>query len=228
MPRLSVCDAGRALGGDPASARRSSSAAGAACARHTSSYTFPFNSRVTCSTIEHAGSVRQTSTPMSEEGIAMQFHHHGYVSGDPRVQPAAGVGLDRPEELPDEVDVLIVGTGPAGMIAAAQLSQFPDVTTRIVERRARPARDRPGRRHPGAQRRDLPGVRLRRADHRGGVPDHRDELLAAGPRRPVADRPRGPADRRPARHQRVPAPHRQPGPRARLLRRVHGQLARPG
>ena len=65
----------------------------------------------------------------------MQFHHHGYVSGDPRVQPAAGVGIDRPAELPDEVDVLIVGTGPAGMLAAAQLSQFPNVTTRIIERR---------------------------------------------------------------------------------------------
>lgn len=66
----------------------------------------------------------------------MQFHHHGYVSGDPRIQPPAGVGINRPEELPDEVDVLIVGTGPAGMLAAAQLSQFPGVTTRIVERRA--------------------------------------------------------------------------------------------
>ncbi|THJ68609.1 3-hydroxybenzoate 4-monooxygenase [Arthrobacter echini] len=65
----------------------------------------------------------------------MQFHHHGYVSGDPRIQPAAGVGVDRPRELPDVVDVLIIGTGPAGMIAAAQLSQFPDITTRIVERR---------------------------------------------------------------------------------------------
>ena len=65
----------------------------------------------------------------------MQFHHHGYVSGDPRVQPAAGVGIDRPAQLPDEVDVLIVGTGPAGMLTAAQLSQFPGVTTRIVERR---------------------------------------------------------------------------------------------
>ena len=65
----------------------------------------------------------------------MQFHHHGYVSGDPRVKPAAGVGINRPTELPDEVDVLIVGTGPAGMLAAAQLSQFPHVTTRIVERR---------------------------------------------------------------------------------------------
>lgn len=66
----------------------------------------------------------------------MQFHHHGYVSGDPRVSPAAGTGLNRPAELPDEVDVLIVGTGPAGMILAAQLSQFPDITTRIVERRS--------------------------------------------------------------------------------------------
>ncbi|MGW9630537.1 FAD-binding monooxygenase [Agromyces sp. NPDC055520] len=65
----------------------------------------------------------------------MQFHHYGYVSGDPRVQPAAGVGLDRPDELPDEVDVLIVGSGPAGMVAAAQLAQFPGVVTRLVERR---------------------------------------------------------------------------------------------
>ncbi|XAS74417.1 FAD-binding monooxygenase [Micrococcaceae bacterium Sec5.1] len=65
----------------------------------------------------------------------MQFHHHGYVSGDPLIEPAAGVGINRPVELPSEVDVLIVGTGPAGMLAAAQLSQFPGVATRIVERR---------------------------------------------------------------------------------------------
>jgi phenol 2-monooxygenase len=65
----------------------------------------------------------------------MQFHHDGYVSGDPRLQAAAGVGVNRPHDIPDRVDVLIVGTGPAGMITAAQLSQFADVTTRIVERR---------------------------------------------------------------------------------------------
>jgi phenol 2-monooxygenase (NADPH) len=65
----------------------------------------------------------------------VQFHHTGYVSGDPRILPAAGVGIDRPDDLPDEVDVLIVGSGPAGMIAAAQLSRFPGVTTRIVEKR---------------------------------------------------------------------------------------------
>ncbi|MHC6176146.1 FAD-binding monooxygenase [Glutamicibacter sp. X7] len=65
----------------------------------------------------------------------MQFHHNGYVSGDPRIQPAAGVGIDRPADLPDTMDVLIVGSGPAGMITAAQLAQFPSVNTRIIERR---------------------------------------------------------------------------------------------
>ncbi|WP_022883747.1 FAD-binding monooxygenase [Glaciibacter superstes] len=65
----------------------------------------------------------------------MQFHHHGYVSTDPRIQAARGAGIDRPKELPERVDVLIVGSGPAGMITAAQLSQFPGITTRIVERR---------------------------------------------------------------------------------------------
>ncbi len=66
----------------------------------------------------------------------MKYHHHGYVSHDPRIQAPAGAGIDRPEELPDRVDVLIVGAGPAGMITAAQLSQFPGIVTRIVDRRA--------------------------------------------------------------------------------------------
>ncbi|MDO5721266.1 MAG: FAD-dependent monooxygenase [Actinomycetaceae bacterium] len=65
----------------------------------------------------------------------MQFHHHGYVSTNPRVEPAAGVGLNPPQELPEKVDVLIVGSGPAGMITAAQLAQFPNVTTALIERR---------------------------------------------------------------------------------------------
>ncbi|MFV0320175.1 MAG: FAD-dependent monooxygenase [Microbacterium sp.] len=65
----------------------------------------------------------------------MQFHHHGYVSGDPLVLPAEGAGVDRPADVPDEVDVLVVGSGPAGMLLAAQMSQFPDVITRVVEER---------------------------------------------------------------------------------------------
>lgn len=65
----------------------------------------------------------------------MQYHHRGYISTDPRVYLAQGTGIDRPTDLPDEVDVLIVGSGPAGMLLAAQLSQYPTITTRIIEKR---------------------------------------------------------------------------------------------
>ncbi len=65
----------------------------------------------------------------------MQFHYNGYESTEPRVRPAAGYGIDRPAELPDVMDVLIVGTGPAGMLLAAQLSKFPTVNARIIEKR---------------------------------------------------------------------------------------------
>ncbi|MBX3093698.1 MAG: FAD-binding monooxygenase [Cryobacterium sp.] len=65
----------------------------------------------------------------------MQFHRNGYVTRDPRILDAAGTGIDRPESLPDTMDVLIVGSGPAGLILAAQLTQYPSVTTRIIERR---------------------------------------------------------------------------------------------
>lgn len=65
----------------------------------------------------------------------MQFHHQGYVSSDPRIEPAVGIGLARPRQLPEEMDVLIVGSGPAGAVATAQLAQFPGVITRTIEQR---------------------------------------------------------------------------------------------
>lgn len=65
-----------------------------------------------------------------------QFHHYGYVSTNPRVQVAAGVGKEeRPAEVPTEVDVLIVGAGPAGMLMLAQLSQFGSIRTAMIEKR---------------------------------------------------------------------------------------------
>lgn len=64
----------------------------------------------------------------------MQFHYEGYSTGDPLQMRAEGTGLDRPDGLPETMDVLIVGAGPAGTIAAAQLSQFPNISTRLVER----------------------------------------------------------------------------------------------
>ena len=65
----------------------------------------------------------------------MQFHHRGYVSEDPRIKPAAGYGINRPTDIPDAMDVLIVGTGPAAVTVAAQLSHFPSINVRIIERR---------------------------------------------------------------------------------------------
>ena len=65
----------------------------------------------------------------------MQFHLDGFQVGDPRVRPVGGV---RPAMLPDEVDVLIVGCGPAGLVLAAQLAEFPAITTRIVEHKPGP------------------------------------------------------------------------------------------
>ena len=66
----------------------------------------------------------------------MQFHLNGFRTTDPMIEPAAE-GAPR-VDMPDAVDVLIVGSGPAGLVLAAQLSQFPSITTRIVERRSGP------------------------------------------------------------------------------------------
>ena len=68
----------------------------------------------------------------------MQFYLNGYAPGDPDVQaPAPGVEA-RSTTLPDAMDVLIVGAGPAGMLLAAQLSAFPGIAARIVDLRDGP------------------------------------------------------------------------------------------
>jgi phenol 2-monooxygenase len=68
----------------------------------------------------------------------MQFHLNGFRTGDPRVRPADPAVAERTAGLPDEVDVLIVGCGPAGLVLAAQLAEFPAIATRIVERKPGP------------------------------------------------------------------------------------------
>ena len=65
----------------------------------------------------------------------MQFHERGYVSDDPRIKEAAGYGINRPAEIPDEMDVLVVGTGPAAVAVIAQLSRFPSINVYAIEKR---------------------------------------------------------------------------------------------
>ena len=64
----------------------------------------------------------------------MQFHFDGFRTGDPQVKTSASENHHEKQE----VDVLIVGCGPAGLTLAAQLSEFSDISTRIIERKAGP------------------------------------------------------------------------------------------
>ncbi len=69
----------------------------------------------------------------------MQFHLNGFRVGDPAMtEPADPVACPAGDMLPQEVDVLIVGCGPAGLTLAAQLAAFPEITTRIVEQKSGP------------------------------------------------------------------------------------------
>ena len=62
----------------------------------------------------------------------MQYHQNGFHPGDPDIQPA--VAHRQPgDPLPETVDVLIAGSGPAGLCLFAQLAQHPGIRTMLVE-----------------------------------------------------------------------------------------------
>ena len=65
----------------------------------------------------------------------MRYYAEGFRGGNPDRKQAAPNRRDRDPHapLPEKVDVLIVGTGPAGLCLAAQLAQFPEIDTMIVE-----------------------------------------------------------------------------------------------
>ena len=114
----------------------------------------------------------------------MQFHLNGFEPGDPDIHdpadrfPATGTS----GTLPEEVDVLIVGCGPAGLTLAAQLSAFPDINTRIVEQKSGPLllgqADGDRLPHDG----DVQRLWLCRARAEGSLLDQRDDVLEAGRR----------------------------------------------
>jgi phenol 2-monooxygenase len=68
----------------------------------------------------------------------MQFYLDGYRPGDPLIADEHPSVARRSGGLPEQVDVLIIGCGPAGLVLAAQLAAFPDITTAVVDRRDGP------------------------------------------------------------------------------------------
>ncbi|KAI4755246.1 tetracycline 6-hydroxylase protein [Aureobasidium sp. EXF-3400] len=68
----------------------------------------------------------------------LQFYLNGFAPSDPQnlYQAHAQGSSTIQNDIPEEVDVLIVGSGPAGLALAAQLSLFPNITTRLVEQKA--------------------------------------------------------------------------------------------
>lgn len=70
----------------------------------------------------------------------MQFHLNGFKPGNYQVPDAAREPYTEPPvvDLPKEVDVLIIGCGPAGLAMARQMSEFADITTCIVDQKSGP------------------------------------------------------------------------------------------
>ena len=68
----------------------------------------------------------------------MQFYLSGYRPGDPSIDDPHPSVAERTAGVPEDVDVLIVGCGPAGLVLAAQMAKFPDIRTAVVDRRDGP------------------------------------------------------------------------------------------
>jgi phenol 2-monooxygenase len=68
----------------------------------------------------------------------MQFHLNGFQPGDPDVLAAAPNHRSPGDPLPATVDVLIAGSGPAGLCLAAQLALVPQIRTMLVEPKLEP------------------------------------------------------------------------------------------
>ncbi len=61
----------------------------------------------------------------------MQYHLNGFRPGDPNRYPRA-------ETQTDDIDVLIVGSGPAGLALAAYLAHFAEIKTVLIEQKNGP------------------------------------------------------------------------------------------
>ena len=68
----------------------------------------------------------------------MQFYLSGYRPGDPSIDDPHPTVAERTGGVPEDVDLLIVGCGPAGLVLAAQMANFPDIRTAVIDRREGP------------------------------------------------------------------------------------------
>src|SRR5215470_13939486 len=70
----------------------------------------------------------------------MQFHLNGFRPGDPEISEPSELytASFKSDSLPSEVDVLIIGCGPAGLTLAAQLAVFPDINAQIIDQKSGP------------------------------------------------------------------------------------------
>src|SRR6478672_5352046 len=68
----------------------------------------------------------------------MQFYLNGYKAGDPFIEDPHPSVAERPGGLPENADVVIIGCGPAGLVLAAQMANFPDIRTVVIDRKDGP------------------------------------------------------------------------------------------
>ncbi len=68
----------------------------------------------------------------------MQFYLNGYRPGDPFLEDPHRSVAERAGGLPEEADVLVGGGGPAGLVLAAQMANFPDIRTVVIDRKDGP------------------------------------------------------------------------------------------
>src|SRR5689334_13512479 len=68
----------------------------------------------------------------------MQFYLNGYKPGDPFIEDPHQSVAARPAGLPGDADVLVIGCGPAGLVLAAQMANFPEIRTVVVDRKDGP------------------------------------------------------------------------------------------
>ncbi|MBI5279701.1 MAG: FAD-dependent monooxygenase [Burkholderiales bacterium] len=68
----------------------------------------------------------------------MQYHLNGFHPGDPDVLPATPGHRRAGDPLPQVVDVLVAGSGPAGLCLAAQLARVPSIRTLLVDPKLAP------------------------------------------------------------------------------------------